>query len=239
MWCTLPPPRSRGSEALRPAPGPALGPARARGVPGAGVAAVADPPDVYFKKSIPFDLAREHFEFDVSQMLFSSHRIDAGTSLLLRALETASLTVPEGSARILDLGCGYGPLGVVLARRFPSARVSLLDADLLAVRYARRNCELNGVAANTEVLGSVGLEDAPPGPYDLIVSNIPAKIGDPAIEADFMLRPLERLAEGGEYWFVVVSGLNRLVPGIGRNHGLDLKQVRKRSGHSVYRLRRR
>lgn len=194
----------------------------------------SDSPDPYFKKRIPFTVDGERFEFDVSQLLFSSFQIDVGTALLLRALEPA--TTPR---RVLDLGCGYGPLGVVLARRFPHAQVTLTDVDLLAVRYARRNCELNGVAANTQVVGSVGLEAVPEGAYDLIVSNIPAKAGDAAIERDFVLAPRGRLAEGGEYWFVVVSGLNRLIPKLGRTHNLDLKQIRKRSGHSVYRLRRR
>lgn len=196
--------------------------------------------DVYFKKTIPFDLDGQHFEFDVSQVLFSSHQIDTGTSLLLRTVMANE--ADDGSDEphsILDLGCGYGPLGVVLARRHPGAHVTLVDADLLAVRYARRNCALNGVEAATEVAGSVGLDGVPAGSYDLIVSNIPAKIGDAAIEQDFLLDPLGRLSERGQYWFVVVSSLNRLIPGLGRTHQLDLKQMGKRSGHSIYRLRRR
>ena len=194
----------------------------------------SESPDPYFKKRIPFTLDGERFDFDVSQMLFSSFQIDVGTALLLRSFDAA--TTPR---RVLDLGCGYGPLGVVLARRYPHAQVTLSDVDLLAVRYARRNCELNGVAANTQVVGSVGLEGVPEEAYDLIVCNIPAKAGDAAIERDFVLGPLGRLAERGEYWFVVVSGLNRLIPKLGRTHDLDLKQIRRRSGHSVYRLRQR
>ncbi|MDP6605145.1 MAG: methyltransferase [Dehalococcoidia bacterium] len=195
--------------------------------------------DVYFKKTVPFDLDGQHFEFDVSQMLFSSYQVDTGTSLLLRAITAAEAAGRDEPRSILDLGCGYGPLGVVLARRHPGAHVTLVDADLLAVRYARRNCALNGVEATTEVTGSVGLDGAPAGPYDLIVSNVPAKIGDAAIEQDFLLGPLGQLSEHGEYWFVVVSALNRLIPGLGRTHELDLKQMGKRSGHSIYRLRRR
>lgn len=78
----------------------------------------------------------------------------------------------------------------------------------------------------------------PPGPYDLIVSNIPAKIGDLAIEQEFVLAPLERLRPDGEYWFVVVSGLNHLIPRLGPRHNLRLKEIKKRSGYSVYRVNR-
>lgn len=153
--------------------------------------------------------------------------------MLLRTLAATSDEIAPRT--ILDIGCGCGVIGIVLARLFPSAHVTMVDRDLLAVRYARHNALLNDTH-NTEVLGSVGLEQAPPGPYDLIVSNIPAKIGDDAIEHEFILQPLARLHPTGVYWFVVVSGLNRLIPRIGTRHALRLKEMKKRSGHTVYRL---
>jgi 16S rRNA G1207 methylase RsmC len=86
------------------------------------------------------------------------------------------------------------------------------------------------------VIGSVGLESVPPGPYDLILSNIPAKIGDEAIEREFILGPCAQLRPGGEYWFVVISGLNHLIPRLGVRNQLRLKEIKKRSGYSVYRI---
>ena len=103
----------------------------------------------------------------------------------------------------------YGVLGIALAHRFPEAAVVLADSDLLAVRYAGANAVLNGTR-NAEAVGSVALEAVSPGQFDLIVSNVPAKVGDRAIEEDFVLAPRTRLAPGGAYWFVVVSGLNQL-----------------------------
>jgi 16S rRNA G1207 methylase RsmC len=82
----------------------------------------------------------------------------------------------------------------------------------------------------------VGLQSVPDLPYDLIVSNIPAKIGDTAIEEEFFLAPYQCLQAGGDYWFVVVSGLNHLIPRLGQRHNLRLKEVKKRAGHSVYHL---
>lgn len=188
-------------------------------------------PDIYFKKRIPYLAQGIRFEFDVGHTIFSSFQVDDGTDLLLRTLEVPAPT------RILDLGCGCGVIGIVLARRFPTAQVVLADKDLLAVRYARHNCALNQ-AANTHVLGSIGLETVPPEPYDLIVSNIPAKIGDEAIEQEFILGPLAFLRPGGAFWFVVVSGLNHLIPRIGVRHQLRLKEVKKRAGHTIYRLQK-
>lgn len=186
--------------------------------------------DPYLKKRVSLVLEGETLEFDVAHTLFATHEVDTGTKLLLRCLEPA-----QAPRRILDLGCGYGVLGVALARRYPEASVVMADSNLLAVRYARRNAALNG-AGNAEAVGSVGLEGVPEGPYDLIVANVPAKIGDTAIEAEFIDGPRGRLSAGGSYWFVAVSGLNHLLKRIAGRGGAPLHQVRKRSGHTVYRL---
>lgn len=193
---------------------------------------MSDGPDAYFKKRLDYSIRGQQLAFDVGHTLFSSFQVDDGSDLLLRTLEPA--TPP---ARILDLGCGVGVLGISLARRYPEAAVLMADVNLLAVRYARHNVALNGVT-NVSVVGSVGLEAISPEPYDLIVSNIPAKIGDLAIEQEFVLGPLERLRPGGEYWFVVISGLNHLIPRLGPRHQLRLKEIKKRSGYSVYRMLR-
>jgi 16S rRNA (guanine1207-N2)-methyltransferase len=191
---------------------------------------LAPPSDVYYKKRIDYAVHGQRFAFDVAHTLFSTFQIDEGTDLLLR-----TLAVERPPQRVLDIGCGAGILGIVIARLYPDAQVTMVDRDLLAVRYTRHNATLNGIT-NTMAQGSVGLEDAPSGPYDLIVSNIPAKIGDEAIEREFILDPLARLAPGGAYWFVVVSALNRLIPVIGRRHELRFKEIKKRSGHAVYRI---
>ena len=185
--------------------------------------------DTYFKKQITYYHGGHTFTFDIGHTLFSSFDVDDGTAVLLRFLQ-------PGSARtILDLGCGYGPIGIILAATLPEAHVVMADKDLLAVRYARHNAAQNNLA-NTTIVGSIGMESVPDLPYDLIVSNIPAKIGDEAIEHEFILEPYRRVQPGGDYWFVVVSGLNHLIPRIGQRHALKLKEVKKRAGHSVYHL---
>lgn len=186
--------------------------------------------DPYFKKYLAYNHRGQQLTFAVGHTLFSSFQVDDGSDLLLRTIEP---THPP--SQLLDLGCGVGVLGITLAKRWPQAQVVMADVNLLAIRYAQANCELN-TATNAQVLGSVGLEQVPPGPYDLIVSNIPAKIGDLAIEHEFILGPLARLAPGGEYWFVVVSGLNHLIPRLGPRHNLRLKAIKKRAGYTVYRL---
>lgn len=183
--------------------------------------------DPYFKKYIEY----EGIKFNVANTLFSTFRIDLGSEVLLRNIETGK---PN---RILDIGCGYGVLGLMLANKYPNAEVVFLDKDLLAVRYTQLNASANGLV-NVEAHGSVGIEAVSDKKFDLIVSNVPAKIGDSAIEEEFILKPLRILNEGGEYWIVVVTALNRLIPKIGRKNDLNLKEIKKRHGHSVYRIRK-
>ena len=187
--------------------------------------------DVYFKKRINYALLGQPFAFDVAELLFSSHEVDTGSQFLLRKLLATELN-PRS---ILDLGCGYGVLGIVLASRFPDARVVLSDKDLLAVHYTEHNILLNG-NTNARVFGSIGIDHLPPAEYDLIVSNIPGHIGDVAIEHDFLLRPLERLVRGGTYAFVVVNPLRELVEDVAQRHELALEMLGDRTAHAVYRI---
>jgi 16S rRNA (guanine1207-N2)-methyltransferase len=97
--------------------------------------------DAYYKKTVVFNAWKQSLKFRVSQELFSSHDIDAGTKLLLRTVVEADYPKP-GS--ILDMGCGYGPLGLTLGSLYRDASVHMVDKDALALNYSRQNAELNG-----------------------------------------------------------------------------------------------
>jgi len=185
--------------------------------------------DIYFKKEINYLFGKQEFKFDIAGTLFSTFAIDHGTDILIRAIKF------ENPKRILDIGCGYGPIGIILAKNNSEAEVVLVDRDLLAVRYARHNAEKNGLN-NVTVLGSLGIEAVKDKTFDLIVSNIPAKLGDEAISMEFILDPYRLLNPGGEYWTVVVSALNRLIPKVCALNKIKVKEIRKRHGHTVYKI---
>jgi 16S rRNA (guanine1207-N2)-methyltransferase len=135
--------------------------------------------------------------------LFSPRGIDEGTRLLLDHIE-----VPE-VADCLDLGCGYGPIGLTLARLAPQGHTTMVDRDFVAVDYARENAERNGII-NTETLLSDGFEALGDRRFDLVVSNLPAKVGNEAYailfhDAERALRP------GGHIVVVTISGLRRYI----------------------------
>lgn len=186
--------------------------------------------DVYYKKTISYSFQDQIYSFDIGNTLFSTFDLDHGTDILIRAI------TPNNPKTILDIGCGYGPLGIMLGGTNPQAEVIMVDRDLLAVRYTTYNIKKNNVT-NATALGSLGVEAVKDKKFDLIVSNIPAKIGDEAIKEEFVLEPLSCLNSGGEYWVVVVSALNRLIPKIAREHDLHVEEVRKRHGHTVYKFK--
>lgn len=187
--------------------------------------------DVYFKKEISYSFGEEEFKFDVANTLFSTFDLDHGTDILIRAITSSK---PKS---ILDLGCGYGPLGIILAKNNPQAEVTMVDKDLLAVRYTKYNIAKNNIT-NAVALGSLGVEEVKNKTFDLIVSNIPAKIGDEAIAKEFILDPFKVLNPNGEYWIVVVSALNRLIPQVCSINNIKIKEIRKRRGHTVYKIKK-
>lgn len=187
--------------------------------------------DVYFKKEIVYPFAGQKFTFAIANTLFSTFGIDHGTDILIRAIDF------KNTKSILDIGCGYGPLGIILAKNNPQADVVMVDRDLLAVRYTNFNIKKNNIT-NAIALGSLGVESVKGKTFDLIVSNIPAKIGDEAIAQEFIIEPYNSLSPGGEYWIVVVSALNRLIPRLGGKYDIDIQYVRKRSGHTVYKIKK-
>jgi len=178
--------------------------------------------NAYDRTRVHADLLGHPFRFATAHGLFSADRVDDGTRLLLEHL-------PPGEPRsVLDLGCGYGALGLPVAARHPDASVLLADRDLLAVEYSKRNAAEHGLA-NAAARGSLGLRDAGPGPFDWVLCNVPARIGAPAVA--YILRAgAARLREGGSLRVVVLHALAESV----ESAGLGATAVARGARHVVY-----
>jgi len=126
--------------------------------------------------------------------VFSRERVDRGTRLLIKHIQV------EPTDRLLDLGCGYGVVGIVAALLAPDGRVTLVDINRRAVDLARRNLRLNAVA-NAEVHHGDGFAPVRGRSFDLIAVNPPIRAG---------LRLVHRLIEeakdhlfpGGRFYLV-------------------------------------
>jgi 16S rRNA G1207 methylase RsmC len=141
--------------------------------------------------------------FHATWGLFSPKGIDEGSRLLLDHLEI------KEDDHTLDLGCGYGPLGLTMAKLAPKGTSVLVDKDFVAVEYSRKNAELNHIH-NTEIFLSNGFDQVGDRKFDLIVSNLPAKTGKELYYLYFY-DALARLNPGGSIYVVTISGLRKFI----------------------------
>jgi 16S rRNA (guanine1207-N2)-methyltransferase len=132
--------------------------------------------------------------------VFSGARVDPGTKLLL-----SEVAVPPSLAGdVLDLGCGYGPIAVTVARRAPAATVWALDVNERALALTAENAAAAGVADRVR---PVLAADVPPDVrFSAIYGNPPIRIGKPALHA-LLETWLVRLTDDATATFVVQKHL--------------------------------
>jgi 16S rRNA (guanine1207-N2)-methyltransferase len=188
--------------------------------------------DSYYKKTITFKAWKHSLLFRTSQELFSSDDIDLGTRFLLRTIVEADY---PRFRQVLDLGCGYGPLGLTLASLY-GCGLHMVDRDALAVAYAGQNARLNGLD-DTGIYGSLGYDDVTHRNFDLIVSNLPGKAGGPVM-AHFLREAAYYLIPEGLVAVVVVAPLEEHVSNVlDSTPGVEIMLRRSRPGHCVYHYR--
>ena len=124
--------------------------------------------------------------------VFSRDGLDRGTEVLLEAL-------PPLEGRVLDLGCGWGAVGVALGKRYPALDIVMTDINSRAVELARRNLAENGVMA--AVLQGDGF-DAVEGRFNAIVTNPPIRAGKAVIYGLFA-RARDYLEPDGALYVVI------------------------------------
>ena len=137
--------------------------------------------------------------FDTTWGIFSPRAIDDGSIMLLKYLDVAP------SDNCLDLGCGYGVLGLTMAKMAPQGSTLMVDKDYVAVDYANKNAKKNKTP-NASARLSNGFSDVPEKNFNVIVSNIPAKVGNELLYI-FLHDAYQRLEPGGRFYVVTITGL--------------------------------
>jgi len=136
------------------------------------------------------------YRFLTAPGVFSWRRIDPGTQLLAETMDL------EGVHSVLDLGCGYGVLGIVAAKELGEGHVVMTDVNRRAIWLADENRRLNDVESITEVREGSLYDPVKDEEFDRIVSNPPIREG-----LDLVLRIVREapnyLTEDGELWLVV------------------------------------
>lgn len=157
-----------------------------------------DPAAPATRRRITVPIAGRDADVVTAAGVFSHDGLDLGTRVLLREAPP-----PPLSGELLDLGCGWGPLALTLARLAPGARVWAVDVNPRAVELTTENALLLGLRGILAVAPDEVPDDVR---FDVIWSNPPIRIGKAALH-ELLGRWLPRLAPGGEAYLVVQRNL--------------------------------
>jgi len=152
----------------------------------------ANPASAHDEWQIEAEALGNTFKFTTDAGVFSRDGLDKGTELLLNAL-------PALEGRVLDLGCGWGAVGVALGKKYPALDIVMTDVNARAAELSRRNLSANGVQA--EVVQGDGFEHVA-GTFDAIVTNPPIRAGKAVIYGLFD-RARAFLNPGGALYIVI------------------------------------
>ncbi|WP_171056502.1 class I SAM-dependent methyltransferase [Paenibacillus sinopodophylli] len=153
-------------------------------------------PDVKHNRQVhEVSLRGFSFRFMTDAGVFSKTGVDYGSRVLIDALEL------KRDAVVLDVGCGYGPIGLTSAKLAEHGHVTMIDINERAVELSKENAKLNKVA-NITVLQSDLFEAVKGKTFTVIVTNPPIRAGKTVVHRIFE-EGFELLRSGGEMWVVI------------------------------------
>ena len=164
----------------------------------------ADPGVPFRREPVRCEVWGERLDLVSGSGVYSRGRLDPGTAVLFRE------TTPPGPGRVLDLGCGYGVIGLAIARAVPLANVTAVDVNERAILLANENARALGV--DGRFVACTAEQVPSDATYDEIWSNPPIRIGKAALH-ELLLTWLPRLRPDG-----------RMVMVVGKNLGADSLQ---------------
>ena len=155
-----------------------------------------EPQSVSNERLISFEVCGTKVTLYTDNGVFSKTRVDEGSLLLLKNVIPLHL-----SGRILDLGAGYGTLGLSIALTSPEARVDLADVNMRALRLCEKNARLLKVDQRVTCLQS-DIYSNIEGPYDSIVVNPPIRAGK-KVTYQMYEGAKQHLCDGGSLYLVI------------------------------------
>lgn len=167
------------------------------------------------------------WDLDTAGGVFARRGLDEGTRLLIKAM-----TIGRAD-RVLDLGCGYGPIGLVAAWLAPRGRALLVDTNRRAAALALGNAAANGLT-NVHVLVADGAGAVGEGTMDVVATNPPIRAGRRVVRG-FVADAWRVLRPGGRLFLVArtAQGAKTLASLVAAQFG-DARQVRASAGYRIY-----
>lgn len=181
------------------------------------------------RKVIESKLRGENLRFTTDAGVFSKGGIDFGSRLLVE-----SFVMPTVDGAILDVGCGYGPIGLSIAAAFPERQIQMVDVNERAVLLSKKNAVENQLT-NVEVYPSNGLDAVKDSNFAAVLTNPPIRAGKDVVFS-FYENSFSKLNVGGELWVVIQkkqgapSSMKRIEELFG-----NVEVIAKRKGYYILR----
>lgn len=147
-------------------------------------------------KTWKYQLRNNIYTFTSDTNVFSKNQVDFGSRVLIEAFEE-----PAASGDFLDLGCGYGPIGIALAGSFTGRHVVLADVNERATTLAVKNAKENALS-NVEIVKSDRFSKLEGRRFAAVITNPPIRAGKQVVHGMFE-DAKEALVENGELWVVI------------------------------------
>lgn len=154
-----------------------------------------DPSSKSDRKRWEYTLRGNQFIFLSDHGVFSKNEVDFGSRLLIEAFQ-----MPDVRGNVLDVGCGYGPIGLSLAKESQGREVHMVDVNERALELAKENAANNKIG-NVRIYQSSVYENVD-GQYAVILSNPPIRAGKHVVH-EILEKAVDHLVPGGELWIVI------------------------------------
>ena len=141
-------------------------------------------------------LKNNHFRFKTDNGVFSKREVDFGSRLLIESFE-----MPNADGLILDVGCGYGPIGLSIAKSCHNRMIHMVDVNDRAIELAKENAELNRIE-NVKIYESDCLLNVKETTFAAILTNPPIRAGKKTVH-DIFEQSFAHLTIQGELWVVI------------------------------------
>lgn len=174
-----------------------------------------------------FTLRNHSFLFKTDNGVFSKGEVDFGSRLLVETFR-----FPQINGDVLDVGCGYGPIGLSIAKDARDRNVHMVDVNERALLLANENARLNQIS-NTSIYESFCLDQVAENNFAVILTNPPIRAGKQVVH-QILEQSYNHLAPSGELW-VVIQKKQGAPSAIEKLEGLfqDVEVVEKKKGYFI------
>ncbi|SMG59216.1 class I SAM-dependent methyltransferase [Paenibacillus aquistagni] len=181
------------------------------------------------RKQLQFNLRGHALRLVSDAGVFSKGAVDYGSQVLIEHMKFAE------NSKVLDVGCGYGPIGLTAAKLAPLGQVYMVDVNERALALAKENAKLNAIT-NVTIFESDALAAVHDRDFDVILTNPPIRAGKEVVHRIFA-EAYEHLAIGGSLWIVIQkkqgapSAVAKLESLFGEG---QVEEVAKDKGYRIY-----